>query len=267
MSSHGNQDDIELQPVTRQRYAHENSFPESSGIQVAQSESPGIQVVQSESLGIQVVPDYGAQVHYQPTLPEPVTNGQPPDLSPDLSPDSHPVHPGDQHHQSQRPRWPRRKWLIFGGITFAVVVLIGVLGGVLGSRAAKKSSSTKFGISSSLSTPSSSPPSSSPSSSLTSSSSPPSSSNASSLPNAGSPVERQYNLAAVSFPTNSVDNTRLYYQDNTGEIVEAATSSKNSSWINTNLGFFAKNGSALGAAVAQPGFTHVCVDSMAAQAG
>lgn len=139
----------------------------------------------------------------------------------DPSPDSYSANLGDQHHQPRRPRQLRRRWLIFGAICAPLIIVTAILGGVLGWKANKKSSSS------------------------------------SSSSNANIPIQRRHNLAALSFALNSVNNTLVYYQDNTGEIVEAASSTQNTTWIKTKLGFFVKNGSAIGAAIRQSGFTHV----------
>lgn len=173
------------------------------------------------SSGPLVVLDDGIQVKYEIPGPEAAATEQYSDLSPTNS--------ADQNHQTRHSRRIRRKWLIFGIIGALLIVLAAVLGGVLGSRANKKSSPA---TSSTLSFTSSSP--SSPSS--------PSS-------NANTLVQGRHNLTAVSFALNSVNYTRVYYQDNAGEILEAASSSQNSTWINTHLGFSARNGTAIGAAV------------------
>lgn len=185
--------------------------------------------------GIQVVPDSGIQVKFQRVGLEVVANDQ----YSELCPDSDPVNLNGQHLQSPRSRRLSRKWLFFGGVAILLIVVAAVLGGVLGTRANSKSPSA-----SSSTTPSSS--------SL--------SSNISSTMNADSPVQSRHNLAALSFALDSVDTTRVYYQDNAGEIVEAASSTKHSEWIHKNLGFFAKNGSAIGAAVSRPGFMLVIFD-------
>lgn len=180
-----------------------------------------------ENSGMQVVPDYGKQVNNERTGLEVAAKHQ--------YRHQYPANSGEQHHQSRRPR---QKWLIIGGIAALLIVVAAILGGVLGSRANKKSPPTS---SSTPSTPSSS--------------------------NASTTAQRQHNLAALSFALNTVYNTRVYYQDNAGEIVEAASSAANSTWINTSLGFFAKNGSAIGAAVSRPGFAHVSLGFLPGQAG
>jgi len=69
----------------------------------------------------------------------------------------------------------------------------------------------------------------------------------------------QHNIAAVSFTSSSVDHTRVYYQDDMGRIMQAATSANNATWINNPIGFSGKNSSALAAAVSRPGFPLVNV--------
>jgi len=69
----------------------------------------------------------------------------------------------------------------------------------------------------------------------------------------------QHNIAAVSFASSSVNNTRVYYQDDMARIIEAATSTNNATWINNPIGSSGKNSSALAAAVSRPGFPLVKV--------
>ena len=179
--------------------------------------------------GMQVVPDSGIQVNFQKTGLEVVANDQ----CPELCSDSDPVNLGAQNLQSPRSRRPPRKWLFFGGVAIFLIVVAAVLGSVLGTRANSKLPSAS------------------------SSTAPSSSSDHSSTVNADKPVQPRHNLAALSFALDSVDTTRVYYQDNAGEIVEAASSTEHSEWIHNHLGFFAKNGSAIGAAVSRPGFIPV----------
>lgn len=184
--------------------------------------------------GMQVVPDSGIQVNFQKTGLEVVQNDHNPELCSDTA-------PGAQHLQSPRSRRLPRKWLCSGGFAIFLIVAAAVLGGVLGTRA-----NSKLPSASSSTTPSSS-------------------SDHSTTVNADNPVQSRHNLAALSFALDSVDTTRVYYQDNAGEIVEAATSTEHSEWIHNNLGFFAKNGSAIGAAVSRPGFIPVTFDSFSGQ--
>jgi hypothetical protein len=144
-------------------------------------------------------------------------------------------------HQVPAPRASRRRWLIFGGVVIAlVIILAAVIGGVFGSR-----KSSHFVTAST--TPTNSPPSSSPPSNSPPSNSPPSNSSATTIP-----VQR--NIAAVSYLSNSVDNTRVYYQDDLGQLMESANSGNNASWSSGGTGIFAMNGSAIAAAVSRPNF-------------
>jgi hypothetical protein len=134
-------------------------------------------------------------------------------------------------HQVPAPRASRRRWLIFGGVVIAlVIILAAVIGGVFGSR-----KSSHFVTSST--TPTNSPP----------SNSPPSNSSATTIP-----VQR--NIAAVSYLSNSVDNTRVYYQDDLGQLMESTNSGNNASWSSGGTGIFGMNGSAIAAAVSRPNF-------------
>lgn len=182
-----------------------------------------------ENSGIQVVCDNGKQVHFQKTALEVVVQDQ----------DS-PQYPANLDAQYDVPPQPRRKWLLYGGIAAIFIVVAAILGGVFGSRANKKSpprSSDTLSSSTSLYAPSPFPTSS-----------------------GIATVQSQRKLAVVSYAVNSVDKTRIYYQDNAGEIVEATSSAKDNTWTNIKLGVFAKNGSAIGVAVSRPGFTHVSPD-------
>ncbi|KUJ24686.1 uncharacterized protein LY89DRAFT_713478 [Mollisia scopiformis] len=127
-----------------------------------------------------------------------------------------------QYHEppiyDKQPNGRNRKWLWIGGAICLIVVLAAVLGGVLGSRKSSKSST---------STPSSTP-----------------SSNAT----------LQHQIAAVAFPSNDINNTRVYYQANDGTLVEAANSASNTTWGFTSIGHPEKLDSSLAAAVSRPGF-------------
>ncbi|KAM3070438.1 hypothetical protein ACMFMG_010262 [Clarireedia jacksonii] len=135
----------------------------------------------------------------------------------------------------------RRKWMIFGGIALAVVILAAALGGGL---AATKHSSTK---SVPLSTATEASASASPRTSTSASAS----QTAGPLPTHG--------LAAVSYPSGSSNKTHLYYQDSTGELIESISSSDNGSWTSKSLGVKANSGSSIAAAVTKPGLDPVSI--------
>ena len=138
-------------------------------------------------------------------------------------------------HQAHQPSRRKRKWILYVGVVGLIaLILAAVLGGVLGSR--HKSSATVS-------------PSSPSQSSVISPSPPPNSS-------VGSPSARppQRNIAALSFALNSVNNTRVYFEDNAGQIMEAANSAANTTWSINKIGIGAKNGSAIAAAVSRPDF-------------
>ncbi|KAH6677389.1 hypothetical protein B0J14DRAFT_584150 [Halenospora varia] len=124
-------------------------------------------------------------------------------------------HPQQDAAYDTYPRKSQRKWIIVGGIVTLTVILVAVLGGVLGSR-----SKSESGMPSS--TPSSSP----------------------ALP------QHESNIAAVSFISNNANRTKVYYQDGTGQLMEAADSAEGT-WTNTQLGYAAMNGSSLAAAVSR----------------
>lgn len=124
-------------------------------------------------------------------------------------------HPQQDAAYDTYPRKSQRKWIIVGGIVALIVILVVVLGGVLGSRSKSESGMP-------LSTPSSSP----------------------------TLAQHQSNIAAVSFISNNANRTKVYYQDGTGQLMEAADSAEGT-WTNTQLGYAAMNGSSLAAAVSR----------------
>ena len=123
-----------------------------------------------------------------------------------------------------RQRW-RRKIIIICISAVLILILVGILGGVLGSRSRHSRSATT------LSTPRSN-----------------------STPSAPPPISPQRNIAALSFASESVNKTRVYFQDDVGQIMEAANFENNTSWSTRGIGFIAKNGSAIAAAVSRKGF-------------
>lgn len=130
----------------------------------------------------------------------------------------------DRHlsfHWVSTQRLSTRRIMLYGAIGL-ILVLAAVLGGVFGSR--HKRSATE-----SLISPSNS---SAPSPSVT-------------------PAQRK--IAAVSFTSNSANNTRVYFQDNVGQIIEASNSADNTTWSTNRIGIGGKNGSAIAAAVSRPG--------------
>ena len=131
------------------------------------------------------------------------------------------AHDFSGHHvQAHRPS--RKKWILLGGAIGLITILAAVLGGVFGSR-------HKSSVTASLTGPSNS--------SATS-------------PSAAPP---QRNIAALSFASNSV-NTHVYFQDDVGQIIEAASSADNTTWRINRTGIGGKNGSAIAAAVSRPDF-------------
>ena len=127
-------------------------------------------------------------------------------------------------HQVHQPSRRKRKWILRVGVVGLIaVVLAAVLGGVLGSR--HRSSATLLP----------SPP-----------------SNSSVIYPSAAPPQR--NIAALSFALNSVNNTRVYFQDNAGQIMEAANPAANTTWSINKIGIGGKNGSAIAAAVSRPDF-------------
>ena len=127
--------------------------------------------------------------------------------------------PRVQNRQSKKKIW-------IALVVLAMVIFATVFGGVYGSKR-KSSSITPTTRPSNLST---------------------------TAPSTGSP---RRNIAALSFAWNSVNNTRLYFQDNAGQINEAANSASNTTWIIRKTGVSGKNRSAIAAAVSRPNFPQV----------
>ena len=139
-------------------------------------------------------------------------------------------HVGDPRVQIHRSS--RMKWMPFVGVLALVLIAAAVLGGVFGSRhknhgTAGNASSTNHSNASISSSPARS---------------------------------TQRNIAALSYSLNSVNNTRVYFQDDGGQIFEAANSADNPKWNISRIGIGGKNGSAMAAAVSLPGFPLVTQD-------
>ena len=142
----------------------------------------------------------------------------------------------------QRSVRSKKKFIIFGASVGLAAVLALVLGLVFGLR--HKSSK--------ISSPTTSTNSSSPTN-LTNPSSPPTILTNSSDTSTNTTL-LQHDIAALSFVSGSVNNTRVYFQDNTGKIIEAANSADNQTWQSRRIGTSRKNGSSISAAVTRLGF-------------
>ena len=177
-------------------------------------------------LGKQVVPHEGKQVSLDDGKQHMGASGG---IQLVAIPESYAHDLNDHQVQVHRP-W-RKKWILSVGAVGLIVIIAVVLGLVFGLR------HTRSGT-----TPVTSPP----NSSATSAPAPPISSPPTSLP--------QRNIAALSFASDSVNNTRVYFQDNVGQIMEAAKSGKDTKWSIIGTGTVGKNGSALAAAVSRPDF-------------
>lgn len=172
-------------------------------------------------LGKQVVPDDGKQHAVDNVGIEVAPDGEI-EVAPNggiaVAPDGdfNAQYAGGHHVQVHRPS--RMKWILFVGVVSLVVIVAAVLGGVFGSR--HKNHGTAEGAS------------------LTN------------LSNSARPPQR--NIAALSYSLNSVNNTRVYFQDDLGQIIEAANSANNTVWSINGTGIRGKNGSAIAAAVSRP---------------
>ncbi|KAI9697603.1 MAG: hypothetical protein M1836_004553 [Candelina mexicana] len=122
-----------------------------------------------------------------------------------------------------------QRWrLIWIAVLVLVIVIVGaVIGGIEGSKSRRTRTASSLPTSTGPSYPSTTSP---------------------------SPTASRRSIAALSFVSSSVNNTRVYFQDNTGQLVEAAKSLENTAWSINGTGIGAKNGSAIAAAVSQPSF-------------
>ncbi|KAL6713995.1 hypothetical protein ACLMJK_008489 [Lecanora helva] len=131
-------------------------------------------------------------------------------------------HDGNHQHYQHRP--PRRKnWLLLVGAVALIVVLAAVLGGVFGLR---HRSPKEKSLMNATNSPGTSP----------------------------SATPSQRNIGASSYVSGSVNNSRLDFQDNVGQIVEAASSAQNRTWGLRRTHYIGKIGSAIAVAVSRPGF-------------
>jgi hypothetical protein len=114
------------------------------------------------------------------------------------------------------PRSSRLKKIVWAFAIFAVIILIAIIGGILGTRHGRSNQAGEATTNTTRTAP---------------------------------PAPIRGGLAAVSYTTNSLNETRVYYQDNSGQIMEAAGSAGNTSWNTQGLGFSARRNSAIAAAV------------------
>lgn len=133
----------------------------------------------------------------------------------------------DHHVQFQRPSKKNR--ILLGGAMGLIVIIAVVLGLVFGLRHKRSGTTPVTGPSNSSAIPAPAPP---------------------KFSSPTSPFQR--NIAALSFASGSVNDTRVYFQDNVGQIMEAANSAKDTKWSINGTGIVGKNGSAIAAAVSRP---------------
>ena len=177
-------------------------------------------------LGKQVVPHEGKQVSLDDGKHHIVDDGG---IRSVATGDSYAHDRSDHDIQIHRPS--RKKWILSGGAVGLIIIIAVVLGLVFGLRHKRSGTTPVTRPSNSSSIPAPAPPISSP---------------------PISPLHR--NIAALSFASESVNNTRVYFQDNVGQIMEAAKSAKDTKWSIHETGAIGKNGSAIAAAVSRPEF-------------
>ena len=127
---------------------------------------------------------------------------------------------GDHRVNFHRPS--RKKRILLGGAVGLIVIIAVVLGLVFGLRHKRSGTISVTSSSNSSAVPAPAPP---------------------------------RNIAALSFASElSVNNTRVYFQDNVGQIMEAANTANDTKWSINGTGIIGKNGSAIAAAVSRPEF-------------
>ncbi|KAJ8067294.1 hypothetical protein OCU04_004652 [Sclerotinia nivalis] len=141
--------------------------------------------------------------------------------------------------QKERRPW---KWYILGGLIALVVIIAAVVGGIVASK--KNNTANVNGVAGEVSSFNSSSPTSS-----ASNNSPTSTNTASSVSSTVAPFQR--NVAAISYASNNVNNSRVYYQDNQGHILESHNNASSEIWSTSHI-VTAKNGSSFAAAVTMP---------------
>ncbi|THV52262.1 hypothetical protein BGAL_0084g00220 [Botrytis galanthina] len=151
------------------------------------------------------------------------------------------VYPEDT--QKKRKVW---KWYILAGVIGLIVIIAAVVGGVVASK--KKNVANVDGVPGSTESSNSSSPTASTTNPSTSKS-PTSTITASLASSTIAPFQR--NVAAISYESNNVNNTRVYYQDNQGNILEAHNNASSGNWSTSSV-VTAKNGSSFAAAVTMP---------------
>ena len=142
-----------------------------------------------------------------------------------------------RHHQ----RW-RKKWILCIGAFTLIIILAAVLGGLFGSRSNQSPKASPSSLSSSSARATASPAASTTATTQSS-------------PNTSSDTSTQRKIAAFSFPWGTNNNTRMYFQDNERQILEAGNPEANSTWGFRALGVSGKNRTVLAAAVSDLAFS------------
>ncbi|ATZ52350.1 hypothetical protein BCIN_08g00970 [Botrytis cinerea B05.10] len=162
---------------------------------------------------------------------------------------------------AQRKKWSakdlyrRRKWFVIGGFMMLVslIALASILGVVMKSRQqASASPSTTSSINEITSMVTLASPTVSTSTTISQSLS---TAQGTVVATPSSNVIR--NIAAVSYTSDFVNITKIYYSNNSGQLIEATTSNASLSttptWTKNMLNYTTNNGSAIAAAVSRPG--------------
>ncbi|PQE32932.1 fungal fucose-specific lectin protein [Rutstroemia sp. NJR-2017a WRK4] len=150
---------------------------------------------------------------------------------------------GDSNQRKRSWKW----WIIGGAIILLVIIVVSVVPAVIASRKHSSVAEVSGGSASSNETTSSKPSSIKPSSTIPAVST--ATNAASSAISTVAPFQR--NVAALSYAVDSVNITKVYYQDNQGKILESANLATSSTWTTSEV-VTAQNGSSFAAAVSMP---------------
>ena len=135
------------------------------------------------------------------------------------------THENNCHHFPNHQPWRIKRLLLFGTVLL-IIILAAVLGGVFGTRHGTRNMNSSTGPESPSNLSTTSPPT----------------------------APSQRSIAALSFTLNSHNKTRVYFLDNSGQVMEAGTAEPNTTWRIRALGVNGKSGSSIAAAVSRPGF-------------
>jgi hypothetical protein len=153
---------------------------------------------------------------------------------------------GESKKKNKSWKW----WIIGGAIILLIVIVVSVVPAVIASQKHSSVAAVSRGSASPSGTTTSKPSSTSPAASTATNAT-------SSAVSTVAPFQR--NVAALSYAENSVNTTKVYYQDNQGKILESTNLATSTSWSTSEV-VTAQSGSSFAAAVSMPDNTFVCSD-------